>query len=250
MRQAQLHWQPGTRNPWNMTPKHRLLADAVPPPDRSGKIPAASMTDTLVAFGGGFESIHFYNCGAMYNGRVVVPMMPGMQTLALYHDGALRMGPWGSRELPVEGIAAARQNLPPLVHHGTVPANIISLNNGTLNAKYTLDAEGRRHYPDVHTWRSGLGLTADGDLVYCFGSRLTPGMLSEALIRSGAVEAMMLDINAAYHCTPSLVVPAGAGQGRITGLYPKVDAGQRFLTGSRKDFFWVGRRSASDLSAR
>lgn len=236
---ARIRWQPGTRNPWRMTPQHRRLTDAAPPPDRSGRISDDALADTLLAFGGGFESIHFYNYGAMHRGRVIVPLEAGIQTLAIYENGSVRLGPWGSRALPTEGILEARQNLPPLVHQGMIPADIVSLNVGTLKSTYRRDARGHRLYTDVHTWRSGLGLTAEGDLVYCFGSRLNPRMLAEALIRAGAVEAMMLDVNAAYHCTPSLLVPSGDGRVQVRGLYPGVDAGRRFLTGSPKDFFYV-----------
>jgi hypothetical protein len=239
LKRARLCWQPGTRNPWRMTPQHRLLADASPPPDRTGRVPADALADTLLAFGGGFESIHFYNYGAIWRGREIVPLEAGIQTLAIYDDGSVRLAPWGSPDLPVAGIREARQNLPPLVHRGKIPAGITWLNAGTQGARYTSDSHGHRLYADVHTWRSGLGLTAEGDLVYCFGSRLTPRMLAEALLRAGAVEAMMLDINAAYHCTPSLIEPSGASRAQVRGLYPRVNAGQRFVTGSPKDFFYV-----------
>jgi hypothetical protein len=239
LKRARIRWQPGTRNPWRMTPQHRRLADASPPPDRSGRVPDDALADTLIAFGGGFESIHFYNYGAIHRGQLLVPLEVGIQTLVIYDDGSVRLGPWGSPALPKESIVEARQNLPPLVHQGRVPADIVWLNAGTLNATYTLDAGRHRLYSDVHTWRSGLGLTAEGDLVYCFGSRLDPRMLAEALIRAGAVEAMMLDVNAGYHCTPSLIVPSGDGRSQVLGLYPGINAGQRFLSGSPKDFFYV-----------
>lgn len=249
LKRTRIHWQPGTRNPWRMTPQHRLLADASPPPDRSGRIPADALADTLVAFGGGFESIHFYNYGAIYRGRVVVPLETGIQTFVIYDDGSARLGPWGDPEILTDGILEARQNLPPLVHKGKIPAGIVALNAGTLSATYTLDAEGHRLYNDVHTWRSALGLTAEGDLVYCFGSRLDPRMLAGAMIRAGAVEAMMLDINAGYHCTPSLIEPSGGGRGQVRGLYPGINAGQRFLTGSAKDFFYVRPNGRHDERA-
>jgi hypothetical protein len=45
------------------------------------------------------------------------------------------------------------------------------------------------------TWRSGLGVTAAGDLVYVAGNDLTLGVLADALLASGAVNAMELDIH-------------------------------------------------------
>ena len=46
-----------------------------------------------------------------------------------------------------------------------------------------------------HQWRSGLGITADGALVYVAGPALDPLQLADLLARAGAVRAMQLDIN-------------------------------------------------------
>lgn len=44
-------------------------------------------------------------------------------------------------------------------------------------------------------WRSGLGITADGALVYVGGPGLNVTTLADILARAGAVRAMELDIN-------------------------------------------------------
>ena len=44
-------------------------------------------------------------------------------------------------------------------------------------------------------WRSGLGVTADGALVYVGGPGLNIMDLANILVRAGAVRAMELDIN-------------------------------------------------------
>ena len=46
-----------------------------------------------------------------------------------------------------------------------------------------------------HQWRSGLGLTSDGALVYIAGPGLHPLQLAELLVRAGAVRGMQLDID-------------------------------------------------------
>jgi hypothetical protein len=46
-----------------------------------------------------------------------------------------------------------------------------------------------------YQWRSGLGVTADGALVYVVGPVLTPLMLADLLVRAGAVRGIQLDIN-------------------------------------------------------
>ena len=50
----------------------------------------------------------------------------------------------------------------------------------------------------VHVWRSGVGVTADGALVYVGGSGLSIVDLANVLARAGAVRAMELDINTAW----------------------------------------------------
>jgi hypothetical protein len=47
----------------------------------------------------------------------------------------------------------------------------------------------------VYVWRSGIGVTADGALVYAAGPDLNITDLAAVLARAGAVRAMELDIN-------------------------------------------------------
>jgi hypothetical protein len=44
-------------------------------------------------------------------------------------------------------------------------------------------------------WRSGIGITADGNIVYAMGPALSVPTLAELLQRAGAVRGMELDIN-------------------------------------------------------
>jgi hypothetical protein len=293
MRRAELHWMPGRKDPWPMA-QHEMLADAVPAPDRSGRVPMALRRGPLVAFGGGFQSLHFPSFGARWQGHDIIRMRSGIQTVAIYEDGHVDIGPWGT--LPAKGIAHARQNLPPLVHEGKIPANIAYLNVGTMSAKpldplepsepgpaaksaapepveavRTVDfrqrvaseggdgaseggdgaSEGGKHsvrtYTNVHTWRSALGVREDGDLVYVLAARVTPQQLAATLIRAGAVEGMQLDINAAWHASPTLCAPHPDAR-RYSDidtrpLFPGVeDGGRRFVSGSERDFFFLVQR--------
>lgn len=107
---------------------------------------------------------------------------------------------------------------------------LTSLNRGTFRI--------RTNGGDAHTWRSAIGVTADGHLIYMAGGRVTPMLLAAAMVKAGAVDAMQLDINAAYHCAPTLFLPQD-GKVRARGLVPGPISGGRFMTGSRKDFFYV-----------
>jgi hypothetical protein len=109
-------------------------------------------------------------------------------------------------------------------------------------------------YTDTHIWgntlggnvvvaRSGIGVTANGALIYVAGSALTAQTLAESLQRAGAVRAMTLDINPEWvtfnfygHPTadPSLVTPLK--------LYPQMQrSAYRYLGPTResRDFFTI-----------
>ena len=80
-------------------------------------------------------------------------------------------------------IAAVRQNLRLLVDNGQDAPDLTTGSWGlTLkNADYT--------------WRSGIGQTADGNIVYAMGPTLNVQTLADLLRNAGAVRAMELDIN-------------------------------------------------------
>lgn len=244
MDEAALRWMPGRQDPWPMRQRQRE-PDVSPPPDRSGRVPMALREAPLVAFGGGFQSLHFPSFGARYGGRDIIPLSKGIGTVAIYRDGHVEIGPWG--DLSRDGLLEARQNLPPLVHEGKIPANIAYLNAGTISAE-SLEENGVRTYTNVHTWRSGLGIRSDGDIVYVLAARVTPALLAATLIRAGAVEAVQLDINAAWHASPTLATPH-EGDKRSSDIETEPlftgieDGGRRFLTGADRDFFFVISRA-------
>jgi hypothetical protein len=86
-------------------------------------------------------------------------------------------------------IAGVRQNLKLLVDNGQISPNLnqdIETNFGaTLGGGYFV-------------WRSGLGITKDGRIVYVYGPALDVQDLAELLQRAGAVEGMQMDINPAW----------------------------------------------------
>jgi hypothetical protein len=243
--EAKLHWQPGKRHPCRIGSDRKPLPDEEPLPDRSGRIPSRFLSQPVVAFGGGYESTGFRQCGAIHGGHVLVPLTKSWQTVAVYNDGSVLMAPWASPALPPEEIVEARQNLPPLIHQRRIAPNILWFNTGTRDVKYTLDDSGNRIYEDVHTWRSAMGIDGGGKLVYVFGPQLNPDLLARTLLRLGAVEGMQLDINAAYHCAPALFKPGADGQPVFVELCPGVVAGKRFLSGSSKDFFFFTPRGGA-----
>jgi hypothetical protein len=83
-------------------------------------------------------------------------------------------------------VVAARQNLDLLVDGGKPVPGL----NATDTSKWGFTLGNQ-----IFVWRSGVGVTADGALVYVGGPGLNITTLANLLVRAGAVRAMELDIN-------------------------------------------------------
>ena len=89
----------------------------------------------------------------------------------------------------------------------------------------------------LYVWRSGIGQTTSGALVYVAGNRLSASTLAELLRRAGSIRAMELDINPEW--TSFVTFPTE------TNLLPDMQRSpRRYDTTSTRDFFAVLRRSA------
>jgi hypothetical protein len=156
---------------------------------------APGQARTLVAaFNGGFKMADARG-GYYTEGRVVEPLRKGAASLVIYNNGDVRLGAWGTEVAMTKNVASVRQNLVLLVDHGRPTPEASSpdwqLWGATCGA--TSCSSG---VPGIeHQWRSGLGVTAGGDLVYVTGPALDPLQLAELLVRAGAERAMQLDIN-------------------------------------------------------
>ena len=83
-------------------------------------------------------------------------------------------------------VVGVRQNLKLLVDHGKVPANV---------SQNVLGQWGATLGGGYYVWRSGIGITRGGRIIFVYGDRLVAQSLADLLRRAGAVEAMQLDIN-------------------------------------------------------
>jgi hypothetical protein len=157
-------------------------------PKRSGKIPEGDLVAgrLLATFNGGFKATHGH-FGAMSDGITVLPPRDGLGTLAIYADGSVRIGEWGSEIDPNGDFLAWRQNGPLVIHNGAINPRIY--NDSPKDWGYTVD--------DVSpTLRSGIAISADGNtLYYVAGPRMTMQALAESMLAAGANNGMQLDIN-------------------------------------------------------
>jgi len=93
---------------------------------------------------------------------------------------------WGTDVTMSNQIASVRQNLDLIVQNGKPVAGLTNAN--VMRWGKTLGG-------GFNVWRSGLGVTSDGALVYVGGPSLSISDLANVLVRAGAVRGMELDIN-------------------------------------------------------
>ncbi len=150
-----------------------------------GVIPAdiVKSGNLVAAFEGGFQ-YRDGNYGMIVGNKTYVPLKTNVGTLVGYTDGTIKIVNYTGQDLGKD-IAFIRQNCPILVENGQVFAQ------NELNKKLW----GRTFNSDIYTWRSGMGVTAQGNLIYAVGNNLGPESLATALKMGGAVNAIQLDIN-------------------------------------------------------
>jgi hypothetical protein len=126
------------------------------------------------------------NGGAYLDGQTMVPLRDGSASLVIMQDGSASVGIWGRDFTMNSDIKAVRQNL------------VLIVDNGQLNPEMREDdtaAFGATLGNNVYVWRSGVGITADGALVYAGGPAMSIIALARTLQAAGAVRAMEMDIN-------------------------------------------------------
>lgn len=148
-------------------------------------ISAAAATGLVAAFNAGFLMPEA-NGGYFTDRRTILPLRNGAASFVVYADGVATVGAWGSDVAMSPSVVSVRQNLDLLVDHGQPVPGLEA--NDTSRWGYTLGNA-------VYVWRSGLGVTAGGALVYVAGPGLDITDLANLLARAGAVRAMELDIN-------------------------------------------------------
>lgn len=201
-------------------------------PKRSGLIPASDrMPGVLLAmFNGGFKARHG-QFGAMAGGITALSARDGLGTLAIYNDGRVRMGEWGTDLTASTDMVAFRQNGPLMIHQGNINPEIY--NNSPQDWGYTDNNL-------APTWRSGVGLSADLKTLYYFcGPSLTVELLAKSMLASGVTEAMQLDIN--LYWVHFVVVRTNGKNLILEALFPDMmkDNLDRYLWPYTRDYFYV-----------
>jgi hypothetical protein len=186
--------------------------------------------DSLVAtFNSGFLPQDAHG-GLFLDGHTYTPLVDGQASVVIYRDGSITVGSWGRDVAMTPNVVAVRQNLSLLVAHGRPVAGL---------ATDSLAQWGATLGNAALVWRSGLGVTHDGALVYAAGPDLSVRSLAELLARVGAVRAMELDINTDWtsfnYYTPAAGSPFGTSPHKLLPSMYRSD--ERYLVPDERDFF-------------
>jgi hypothetical protein len=196
-------------------------------------IPPRSRTGLLATFNGGFK-LNASGGGFYLNGAAKGALTSSAASLVFYRDGHVAVGAWGRDVSMTDAVVGVRQNLRLIVDQGSIPASVDKNVQGgwgfTLGGAY-------------HVWRSGVGVTTDGRLVFVYGPALSVHSLANLLKEADCIEAMQLDINPAWmsymYYTPS---PDPANPTPVKFLAGQQRPADRYYSPSSRDFTAVYTR--------
>jgi hypothetical protein len=148
-------------------------------------ITPGTRTGLLATFNGGFR-LNSSRGGFYLNGSTSGTLTKGAASMVYYRNGTIKIGAWGREVSKTSDVVGIRQNLELIIDHGQIAPNI----NQNVEATFGATLGGA-----YYVWRSGVGETKDGRIVFVYGPELSAQTLANLLQRAGAVEAMELDIN-------------------------------------------------------
>jgi hypothetical protein len=212
-------------------------------------LPGAAAT-LVAAFNGGFKMADAHG-GYYTEGKLVDPLVAGDASVVIYSSGAVTVGAWGTDVSMTRSVAAVRQNLVPLVTGGKPTALAAGADWRAWGNTCGADSCAKSVPGIEHQWRSGLGVTADGALVYAAGPALDPAQLAALLVRAGVVRGMELDINpdwpvfAAYRPAAPQGLAAPPNGSKL--LATRLGAATFFQPSYARDFITMSARPVSSL---
>jgi hypothetical protein len=206
----------------------------------------AQAVSLVAAFNGGFL-MKDAGGGYITEGRTVYPLVSGAASLVIHSDGLVNVGAWGTDVTMTPDVVAVRQNLVPLVEAGQPTAQAANPNWNVWGA--TCGVSSCSGAGIENQWRSSVGVTANGALVYVSGPAIDPLQLAQLLVQAGVVRGMELDINPSWPVFASYAPPAGAPAAPENGtdLAPSsVPGPATFFTASwARDFVTMSARTVA-----
>ncbi len=212
---------PGAEDPG---PGNWRAPSSVPPGSRSG---------LLATFNGGFK-IASAGGGFYLNGVHKGTLQRAAASVVYYRNGRVDIGSWGRDMHMTRQVKGVRQNLRLIVDHGRVPASV----DDSVQSNWGATLGGGEF-----VWRSGVGITRSGRVIYVYGPALNVQELAGLLQRAGCVRAMQLDINPDWMSFMYYRPGRHPADPRPANLLPdQVQPPDRFYATSGRDFTAVFAR--------
>lgn len=200
-----------------------------------GPINSSEAASLVAAFNSGFR-MRDSRGGYYSNGRTASPLVNGQASFVIYSNGTANVVAWGRDQTMTPNVVSVRQNLSLIVDNGKVTSGVFSPNYQQWGATVG---------NSVLVWRSGVGVTSNGAIVYAAGPGLSVASLATLLQRAGAVRAMELDINSTwvdyFFFNPPNGGPASPANGTRL-VYNMQRPPQRYFEGTARDFIGVFAR--------
>jgi len=205
---------------------------------------SASASQSLVsAFNAGFLPSDSRG-GYFTDQKTIIPLVPGAASAVIYKDGTMNVGAWGTDVKMAPNVVSVRQNLDLIVNHSAAVPGLLANDH----SQWGVTVGGA-----TYVWRSGLGITANGALVYVGGPSMSIASLADLLVRAGAVRGMELDINTDWvqysHYNPLVGQPAAPSNGKalIDGMGGNGSGPSRYFENWWiRDFFTTSARYNAD----
>ena len=146
-------------------------------------ISVAKSKTLVAAFNSGFLMQNAHG-GYYTDDRTYKKLRNGAASVVIFKNGRMVVAKWGRDVLMTNQIASVRQNLDLIVDNSKEI-------HGLRNPKST--KWGTVVGPNQDVWRSGLGITKSGALVYVGGPGMSLSDLADVMLRAGVEEGMELD---------------------------------------------------------
>ncbi len=140
-------------------------------------------TTLVAAFNAGFLMQNAQG-GYFTDGKTYRKLRIGAASVVIFKNGRMTVAKWGRDVVMNNQIASVRQNLDLIVDNSKEV-------HGLRNPKST--KWGVVIGPNRDVWRSGLGITKSGALVYVGGPGMSLSDLADVMLRAGYEEGMELD---------------------------------------------------------
>lgn len=144
---------------------------------------------------------HSRGAGAIFRGKVIYPMVPGMATLVVYQDDSVDVLEW-SDEIPLSTVKDARQLSHLILKDGKVVHKVLKngkIADSEIGLGGSLIDEDGASTMDRDYWylanRTAFGIRDDGNLVFAMGHHVSTKDLARALALAGCKRAMHGDAN-------------------------------------------------------